>query len=485
MAKGMGRSGLADSESRIEQAGLAEARRIFDVQHTASRHGGIADARLRRDRLARLRALVKTNAECFATAISDDFGVRSRTETRLLEIAPVLSAIHYARSHVASWMKPKRRRVGMLFQPAKAWVRHEPLGVVGIVSPWNYPLQLALAPMVDAIAAGNRVMLKPSELTPAFSDLMRRLIAERFAEDEIAVVTGGVDVGQAFASLLFDHLLFTGSTAVGRIVYQAASRNLTPVTLELGGKSPAIVCPDYPIDKAARSIAFGKFINAGQTCIAPDYALVPRDRAQAFAEAMMAQARRAYPTITENDQYSAVISQRHHQRLADAIDQARAAGATVLTHEDAGAREARKIGPTVILNAPEETLFLTEEIFGPILPVIPYDRLDDAIAFVAARERPLALYAFSRDRRQHDRVLDGAMSGGVTLNGTILHVGQEDLPFGGVGPSGIGAYHGVEGFRRFSHARAVHKIGFINGLETLGPPWGKLAERLGRRLIGS
>lgn len=474
---------MAESDSRVVPDGLSEARRLFGVQHSASRAGGIADAALRRDRLGRLAALVSANAEAIARAISDDFGVRSTSETELLELAPALGGIRHARSNVARWMKPERRRVSAMFQPARAWVRHEPLGVVGVISPWNYPLQLALAPMTDAIAAGNRVLLKPSELTPAFSDLIRRLVAERFDEDEAAVVTGGVEVGRAFSELPFDHLLFTGSTAIGRHVYQAAAKNLTPVTLELGGKSPAIVCPDFPLDRAARSIAFGKFINAGQTCIAPDYVLVPRDKAEALAHELLHQARRAYPAVADNDQYSAIISQRHHERLADAIGQAREAGARVIAHEDEGARERRKIGPTIILDTPADSLFLTEEIFGPVLPIVPYDGLDEAAAFVAARERPLALYCFSKDQRQHDRVLDRILSGGVTLNGTILHVGQDSLPFGGVGPSGIGAYHGVEGFRRFSHARAVHKIGFINAMERLGPPWGKMAERLGQRLV--
>ena len=474
---------MAESDSRIVEDGLAEARRIFDVQHAASRTEGIADARLRRDRLGRLADIITAHADDVARAISDDFGVRSVTETKLLELAPTLGALQHARRNVARWMKPERRRVSAMFQPARAWVRHEPLGVVGVISPWNYPLILALNPLVDAIAAGNRVMLKPSELTPAFSELIRRLVAERFDEAEAAVVTGGPDVGQTFSALPFDHLLFTGSTQIGRLVYQAAAKNLTPVTLELGGKSPAIVCPDYPLEQAARSIAFGKFINAGQTCIAPDYVLVPRHRADAMGEALLQQARRSYPQVAANDQYSSIISQRHFERLAGAIDEAKAGGARVLAHEDEGARERRKIGPTIILDAPEETIFLSEEIFGPVLPVVPYDSLDDAIAFIAKRERPLALYCFSRDRRQHERVLDGALSGGVTLNGTILHVGQESLPFGGVGPSGIGAYHGLEGFRRFSHARGVHRIGFLNAMERLGPPWGKLAERLGQRLV--
>jgi len=474
---------MADQSVARLVAGEDEARRIFDVQHAASREGMAADADLRRDRLERLRALVTANEAAFAKAISDDFGVRSRAETELLEMVPTLNAIRHARRHVGRWMRPDRRWVDPLFQPARAWVRYEPLGVVGIISPWNYPLQLALSPLVDALAAGNRAMIKPSELTPAFSELLRNLVADRFDEAEVAVITGGVEVGQAFAGLAFDHLLFTGSTAVGRKVYQAAAANLTPVTLELGGKSPTIVCPDYDLAKAARSIAFGKFVNAGQTCIAPDYVLVPEGKERAFAEAVLAQVRRSYPTIAGNDDYSGMISERHRRRLAEAVEAARRAGATVLTHEDEGARAEGKIGPTVLLGATAETLFLTEEIFGPVLPVVPYRDLDEAIAFIAARDRPLALYCFARSRRDRERILDGAISGGVTLNGTLLHVAQENLPFGGVGASGIGAYHGRDGFRRFSHARAVHRIGFVNVFERLGPPWGKMAAALGKRLV--
>jgi coniferyl-aldehyde dehydrogenase len=473
---------MADQSVARPVASDNEARRIFELQHQASRRDPPADARLRRDRLERLRSLLADNADAFASAISGDFGVRSRTETQLLEIVPTMSAIRHARKNVERWMKPERRWVDPLFQPASARVRHEPLGVIGIISPWNYPLQLVFSPLVDALAAGNRAMIKPSELTPGFSELLRGLVAERFDPAEVAVITGGVEVGQAFATLPFDHLLFTGSTAIGRKVYQAAAANLVPVTLELGGKSPAIVCPDYDLAKAARSIAFGKFVNAGQTCIAPDYVLVPEGKERAFADAVMAQVRTSYPAIAGNDDYSSMISERHRRRLAEAIDAARAAGATVLAHEDDGGTNQGKIGPTLVLGAPENSLLLREEIFGPVLPILPYRVLDEAIAHVAGGDRPLALYCFTNRGRDRDKVLDGAISGGVTLNGTLLHVAQEHLPFGGVGASGIGAYHGKEGFKRFSHARAVHKVGFINVFEKLGPPWGKMAKGLGRRL---
>jgi coniferyl-aldehyde dehydrogenase len=473
---------MADHNVARLAAGADEARRLFDLQHKASRHEPAPDLRLRRDRLERLRSALVAHEADFVQAISDDFGVRSRAETELLEIVPTVSAIRHARRQVARWMRPERRPVDALFQPASAHVRYEPLGVIGIISPWNYPLQLAFSPLVDALAAGNRAMVKPSELAPAFSELLRRAVAERFDESEVAVVTGGVEIGEAFAALPFDHLLFTGSTAIGRKVYQAAAANLVPVTLELGGKSPVVVCPDYDIAKAARSVAFGKFVNAGQTCIAPDYVLVPEGKERVFAEAVMAQVRRAYPAIAGNDDYSGLIAERHRRRLAEAIEAARSAGATVLSHEDEGARAEGKIGPTVILGAPQGSLFLTEEIFGPVLPILPYRDLDDAAAFISARDRPLALYCFSHRGRDRERVLGGAISGGVTLNGTLLHVAQEHLPFGGVGASGMGAYHGREGFKRFSHARAVYKVGFVNVFERLGPPWGKMAKALGRRL---
>jgi len=476
---------MADDHSgqlSTDAVGLAEAHRLFALQHAASRTQAPPDLAARLDALERLRRLITDNAAALKDAISEDFGVRSRAETQLLEIVPTLSAIRYARRRLADWIKPRRQSVDLTFQPAKAWVRHEPLGVVGIISPWNYPILLALSPLVDALAAGNRALIKPSELTPAYCDLLSRLISQSFAETELAVAVGGVEVAQAFSSLPFDHLIFTGSTAVGRKVMQAAAANLTPVTLELGGKSPAVVLADYPLHKAARSIAFGKFVNAGQTCIAPDYVLVPVDKAQAFASAVMAQVQRSYPKLSGNDDYTSIITQRHYDRLTAAVDAARRAGATVLAHRDESGDIVRKFGPTVVLNAPHDSLLLTEEIFGPVLPVVGYERLEDALAFINARDRPLALYGFTDDPVQRERLLDGAISGGVTLNGALLHIAQESLPFGGVGPSGIGAYHGYDGFRRLSHARGVHQIGGFNAFERMGPPWGALAATLGRLL---
>jgi coniferyl-aldehyde dehydrogenase len=450
-------------------------RAIFDGQRLASRAQRARTREQRLESLDKLRELVKNNGDAIAQAISADFGTRSAVETELLEIVPTLNAIRHARRKLASWMQPQRRPVDLTFQPASAWVRFEPLGVIGIISPWNYPLLLTLAPLVDALAAGNRVMLKPSELTPALSALLRDLIARRFDADEVSVVIGGVETAREFSSLPFDHLLFTGSTAVGKQVMLAAAANLTPVTLELGGKSPAIVCADYPLAKAARSIAFGKFLNAGQTCIAPDYVLVPEALAQAFAQLLLEEVKRSYPSVAANADYSGILLARQSERLTRALEEARSGGATILSHGEPSCLAAGKFPPTVVIGAPVDGVLLREEIFGPILPVVPYRTLSDALAFVAERERPLALYCFTNDRHCRSEILDSAVSGGVTLNGTLLHIAQDALPFGGIGPSGTGAYHGRDGFLRFSHARAVYKVGFINVFERLGPPWGRLA----------
>lgn len=445
----------------------------FHVMHDASRRDRLPDLRTRRDRLDALRRMVIDNRDEIARVIDADFGGRPRKETELLEIVPLLNALRHTSRHLRRWTRPERRRVSWPFQPGSAWVRHEPLGVVGIISPWNYPLFLALGPLVDVLAAGNRAMIKPSELTPGFSDLLKRLVAGHFDPDVVTVETGGVEVAQGFSALPFDHLIFTGSTGVGRKVMQAAAANLTPVTLELGGKSPAIVAPDYPLDKAARSIVLGKFTNAGQTCIAPDYILVRDGKADELAREIIDRLETGFGAEGSQDDYANIISERHRTRLEDAIEEARDGGATIL--QPTG-HFGDKIVPTLVIGAPEDSLLLREEIFGPILPLVTYATLDEALAFVNRRSRPLALYAFSDDGAVRDRILDGTISGGVTLNGTLLHIAQDDLPFGGVGASGIGAYHGRDGFRRMSHARAVFKPGFFNAFERLGPPFGSLAD---------
>lgn len=425
-------------------------------------------------RLAALKALdglLRANADRFADAISADFGNRAPQETTIAELVPSLAAIRNARKNLRRWMRPERRSVDISFQPGRAWVEYQPLGCVAIVSPWNYPLLLTVSPLVDALAAGNRVIVKPSELVPRFSALFARLIAEAVDPATVTVVTGGPDVAQAVCALPLDHLLFTGSTAVGRLVARAAAETLTPVTLELGGKSPAIVCRDFDIRAAAKTIALGKFFNAGQTCIAPDYALVPAEHVEAFAEAVMDQATAMYPRIAGNPDYTSIVSDRHHQRLHTLLRDAEEGGARLLRLNDAYAE--RRMGPTVVINPPLDGALMGEEIFGPILPVIGYKEIPEACKFVNDRPRPLALYPFTHDPKRLARVLGDTVSGGVSVNSALLHCIQDDLPFGGVGPSGQGAYHGRDGFRRFSHARGVYKAGRFSGFEFLAPPYGR------------
>jgi coniferyl-aldehyde dehydrogenase len=453
-----------------------DAARLLELQRAAQRKEGLPSARARIDRLYQLEGMVRKHADSIADAISADFGNRSRFETDLLETMVLVSAIRHARKNVKWWMQPSYREVGINFWPGAAWVRPEPLGVVGIVSPWNYPLQLALSPLVDAIAGGNRVILKPSEQTPNFCDLLRRAISETFEEDEVAVVLGGPEVAAEFSRLPFDHLVFTGSTGIGRRVAAAAAENLTPTTLELGGKSPAIVCPSASMAKAVKAIAYGKFINAGQTCIAPDYVLVPRERIIEFAELIIGEARRAYPDLGPD--YSSMINERAFDRLTSAITEAEAAGAKVLRHPAPSDRARRVLPPVVVIDAPQDSVLMREEIFGPVLPVIGYDSLADALDWVNSHPHPLALYVFAEDTREQSRVLDHTQSGGVTVNGTLLHIAQEGLPFGGVGASGWGAYHGKQGFEQFTHQRAVFRTGFFNSATLLAPPYGKRAKRL-------
>jgi coniferyl-aldehyde dehydrogenase len=443
---------------------------------------------VRRDRLDRLEGMVLRHESEIAAAISADFGNRSANETSLLEVTPLLGAIRHARRHLKSWMKPRRVSTSMLYAPGRNLLLRQPLGVIGVISPWNYPLDLALAPALAALAAGNRVMIKPSELTPGFSNLLARIVAENFAPAEMAVVIGGADAGREFASLPFDHLLFTGSTAVGRLVAQAAAANLTPTTLELGGKSPAILHEDFDLDRAAGALAFGKWVNAGQTCIAPDYVLAPRGKIDALVAALKGAASRHYPGIADNPDYASVISPRHYQRLRALLDDAIAGGARAIVLAGEGevaAPETRKIAPTALVGVQPGMALMKEEIFGPLLPILPYDSLDEALAYVNAHDRPLALYGFGDDETFRKRLLNETISGGVTWNDCLLHFAQESQPFGGVGPSGMGAYHGEWGFRAFSKEKPVFTQSRFSGVKALYPPFGKvfaLMSRMTRRM---
>ena len=454
----------------------------LDRQRAAFRREGSPSAAERRELLQRLRRTLLDHQSDLAAAVDHDFGHRSRHETLLGETFVTVASIKHMIRHLSSWMKPERRSVSLQFLPGRARVVYQPLGVVGIISPWNYPVSLALSPLAAALAAGNRVMLKPSEYTPATSALLAQLLGDTFPADQVAVVTGGAEVGAAFAALPFDHLLFTGGGATGRLIMRAASENLVPVTLELGGKSPVLIDADYPLERAARSIAQGKLFNAGQTCVAPDYVLVPAAQAGRFATVFAEQVKQLYPSLTDNPDYTAVINQRHYARLQSLVDDARSKGARAIEINPAGEdfrqEKGRKFPPTLLLDVTNDMAAMQDEIFGPVLPVKTYGALDEAIAYINSRPRPLALYYFGLSRGRQQQVLDRTTSGGVTINDTLLHYLQEDLPFGGVGPSGMGAYHGRDGFRTFSHKKPVFRQARLNGAGLIRPPYGRLVERV-------
>ena len=457
---------------------------LFHAQQAAFARDRYPSHGVRVDRLNKMQALLIDHEDRIAEAISADFGNRSHHETAIAEVFIVRSAIRHTCKHLKRWMAPRRVDTSRHSWPGASWINPQPLGVIGIISPWNYPLQLALVPAVEALGAGNRVMIKPSELTPRFSALLAELVAHYFAADECTVVTGEADLAREFGQLPFDHLFFTGSTAVGRLVGAAAAANLTPVTLELGGKSPAIIDLDSDLEDAARKIAAGKLLNAGQTCVAPDYVLVPADRVEAFAQAYTRAARQLYPTLANNPDYTSIVNPRHHARLQNLVDDARARGARVLpTHEaEAALAQTRKLTPTLLLDVNDDMSVMQEEIFGPLLPLRPYQRLQEALDYINARPRPLALYWFGRNTHHRDEVLRETISGGVTLNDCLLHLAQENLPFGGVGASGSGAYHGETGFRLFSHNKPVFSQSRFAGARLLRPPYGPRTDMLLRWL---
>ncbi|HXN32640.1 MAG TPA: coniferyl aldehyde dehydrogenase, partial [Polyangiaceae bacterium] len=434
--------------------------------------------RLERALLGRKRAI--------AAAISRDFGNRSIHETLAGEVFVVRSAIAHAKAHVRDWMEPEEREVGWVYLPSNAEVIPQPLGVVGIISPWNYPLQLSLSPLVSALAAGNRAMIKPSELVPETAAMLRELLGEAFAADEVCVAVGGPEVGEIFSRLPFDHLLFTGSIRVGKLVMRAASENLVPVTMELGGKCPAILGEEGSVRVAATQIMAGKLFSAGQTCVAPDYAMVPASARDAFVDACRSSACKMYPTLRENPDYSTILTDEHLQRLRRLVEDAQSRGARVLQLKPEGEvlDGTRKMAPVLVLDATEDMLVLQEEIFGPILPVLAYQTLAEAIAYVNDHPRPLALYYFGRNRAAIDRVLSETISGGVTVNETLLHLTQDDLPFGGVGPSGMGHYHGREGFETFTKKKPVFRQARFGLRGLMHPPYGRTANAMLRFLIG-
>jgi acyl-CoA reductase-like NAD-dependent aldehyde dehydrogenase len=457
---------LTTHPAQLTQA-LALQRRSFDADPNPPRA-------IRRDRLDRLRRLLRDNAEAIRDAIGADFGQRASEETLLLEQFTSHEAVQHARRHLRRWMRTERRSVVWWSLPGRARLMRQPLGAIGIIVPWNYPLYLAVSPLAAVLAAGNRAMLKMSEHTPRFGALFETLVARSFSADEVVAVNGDIAVAKSFAALPFDHLLFTGSTQVGRDVMKAASANLTPVTLELGGKSPAIVAAGFDFNETARRLMYGKLMNAGQTCVAPDYALVPEPLVGQFIDACRAATLSFYPTLATNPQYTSIINERQFLRLTLLVEDARARGATVHPlHAEPTDVERRRFSPVALSGVGDGMRVMQEEIFGPLLPVVPYGSIDEAIAFVNARPRPLALYYFGAEDAALDAVLARTISGGVTVNNTAFHVVQEDLPFGGVGPSGMGHYHGRAGFDSFSKLKPVFYDGRFSGSRLLMPPYGR------------
>ncbi len=463
---------IADMQS--QQLSIARMQQLFGQQRQAFRRQPMPSADSRIQALKALKAGLLKHQQALIAAISEDFGRRSADETRLAEILPAIEGINYATKRIRHWMKPSRRHVGMAFQPGKALVIYQPLGVVGIIVPWNYPLYLAMGPLTAALAAGNRAMIKMSEATPATAKVFSEMLAEVFPADQTAVITGEAAVGMAFSKLPFDHLLFTGGTGIGRHVMRAAAENLTPVTLELGGKSPAIVSLGVPMADAAERIAFGKGVNAGQTCVAPDYVLCPRGRVEELVEALRRQFAKFYPSLRSNPDYTQMINPRQYMRIRSCLDDAVSKGARAVPLNPAGEdfSDTRVLPPTLLLDVSDDMQVMQEEIFGPLLPIVPYDHIQQAMDYVTARPRPLALYYFGYDRAEQRRVMEQTHAGGMCINDTILHVAQDDIPFGGIGPSGMGHYHGHEGFLNFSKAKGVYIKQRFNGARAIYPPYG-------------
>jgi len=456
-----------------------QMRAVLARQKAAYVKEGAPSAERRIDWLDRAIALVLGHKDAIAEALREDFGHRSVHASLLTDVGGVVGPLKHAKAHLRAWMKRDKRKVEPallgLFG-ARAHVEYQPKGVVGVISPWNFPVNLTFTPLAGIFAAGNRAMIKPSEFTPRTSELMARMFRQAYDETEVAAFTGGPEVGAAFSKLAFDHLLFTGATNIAYHVMRAAAENLVPTTLELGGKSPVIVGKSADMALTAKRVMMGKTLNAGQICLAPDYVFVPKDRAGDFAGEAGKAVAKMFPTLKDNPDYTSVINQRHYDRLMGYLDDARAKGAEIVelnpAKEDFRQQPFHKIPPTLVINPSDDMAVMKEEIFGPILPVKTYEAVEDAIGYVNDRPRPLGLYYFGADAGEQEKVLSRTTSGGVSVNDVVMHVSMEDLPFGGIGPSGMGAYHGIDGFKTFSHAKAVFQQAKMDVTAMMRPPYG-------------
>ena len=458
--------------------------KILEKQKKAHLRDGPLSVEIRKEWIDRCIALLIKYQNEIVDAISDDFGHRSTESSLLADVAGSIGSLKSAKENIKKWVKPEKRKVtpailGLL--GAKLRVEYQPLGTVGVISPWNFPVTLTFGPLGSIFAAGNRAMIKPSEFTPKTSELMKTMFEEAFTEEEVAVFTGGPDLGEAFSSLPFDHLLFTGATSIAKHVMRAASENLVPVTLELGGKSPVIISKNTNFDMSVKRVMAGKTMNAGQICLAPDYVFVPKDKKEDFISQSKKTVSEMYPSLKDNPDYTSVINQRHYDRLQGYVEEAKEKGFEVVeinpSNEDFSQQAHHKIPPTLIVDPDDSLSVMKEEIFGPILSVKTYEDIKDTVDYINSNDRPLGLYYFGDDKKEMQSVLENTTSGGVTINDVVFHVGQENAPFGGVGPSGTGSYHGIEGFKNFSHTKTIYTQSSFDGLFGLfRPPFGAKAK---------
>ena len=457
---------------------------ILEKQKIAHLREGPLSVETRKDWIDRCIALLIKYQNEIAEAISEDFGHRSTESSLLADVAGSIGSLKSAKENIKKWVRPEKRKVtpsilGLL--GAKLRLEYQPLGTVGVISPWNFPVTLTFGPLGSIFAAGNRAMIKPSEFTPKTSELMKKMFEEAFSEEEVAVFTGGPDLGEAFSSLPFDHLLFTGATSIAKHVMRAASENLVPVTLELGGKSPVIISKKSNFEVSVNRVMAGKTMNAGQICLAPDYVFIPKDKKEDFISQSKKVVTDMYPSLKDNPDYTSVINQRHYDRLQGYVEEAKEKGFEVIeinpSNEDFSQQAHHKIPPTLIVDPDDSLSVMKEEIFGPILSVKTYDSIKDTVDYINSKDRPLGLYYFGDDKEEMQNVLENTTSGGVTINDVVFHVGQDNAPFGGVGPSGTGSYHGVEGFKNFSHTKTIYTQSKFDGLFGLfRPPFGSKAK---------
>lgn len=452
---------------------------LLNTQKSAYQLAPLPSVKDRTAQLTALKSALLSHKDELVVALDKDYGHRSTQDTLISDIMPCVMNINYTIKHLKKWMKPQRRHAGLLLSPAKVNVHYQPLGVIGIMTPWNFPVMLSIGPLITAIAAGNRAMIKLSEFTPVTNTVITKMLASIFSNDTVAVVEGEADVAAAFSALAFNHLIFTGSTTVGRHVMRAAADNLTPVTLELGGKSPVIIADDMPIETAVERLIFGKCINAGQICVAPDYILCPEDKINDFINAYQKQFQKMYGKELPSKDYGNVINDAQHSRLLSWLDDAVEKGATVTSANNQEInRESRQLPTQLVTGTTDDMLLMQSEIFGPILPIIGYKELDEAICYINERPRPLALYIMSFDEIIQQELLNKTHSGGVCINDTIFHVAADDAPFGGIGDSGMGHYHGKEGFLTFSKAKTVLSRGKLNLGKFVHPPYNSIIQKL-------